>query len=88
MLTNEATRVLGTEVDLRAAWPNAAAMSLAERWASDAPADEGTYQRALANLKQLDFVGFTERLDEDARDLAALLGFETDTVPRANAATG
>jgi hypothetical protein len=84
-LTNAATRILGTEVDVRAAWPNASAMSLAERWALQVPPDEGTYQRALENLKQLDFVGFTERLEEDARDLAALLRFEVDEVPRANA---
>ncbi len=51
------------------------------------PADEFTYGRALRRLTELDFVGFTERLDEDASRLSALLGIETSEVPRENAAS-
>jgi hypothetical protein len=84
-LSNNATRQLGVDFDLRGAWPNAEAMNLAAFWAQAAPIDESVYARAEARLAELDFVGFTERFERDCQELARRLGFIAGAIPFENA---
>jgi tRNA (mo5U34)-methyltransferase len=82
---NIVTRMLGIDIDMRSLWPDANAMGLAIKLAWDAPLTEETYQRAVARLDEMDFVGFTERLEQDCCELARLLGFGDALVPFENA---
>jgi hypothetical protein len=83
-LSNVATRMLGAEIDLRPIANDMLATNFASSLAWQSPADESTYRRALTNLAQLDFIGFTERMGDDVRRLGSLLGLPIQDVPRVN----
>lgn len=80
-LSNIATRLLGSELDLRALYPDVDLMLAANIATLATPADAFTYRRALKRLGEIDFVGFTERMEADCRALAMRLGIAFETVP-------
>ena len=59
-------------------------MGIAINLAWEAPVTEETYQRAVTRLDEMDFVGFTERLGADCRELGRLLGLGNEAVPLEN----
>ncbi len=83
-LTDAATRLFGADIDLRPVLADRELMTKAHKLAWETKADEFTYRRALARIAELDFVGFTERMQDDCRRLAELLGFTIDSVPVEN----
>lgn len=56
--------------------------ALADDWDADRPADGEALARAVANLRALDFVGVTERLDGGLAALAGRMGWEPPAGPR------
>jgi hypothetical protein len=83
-LINMMTRYLGCSIDLRKAEGNVEHMLAAHACAIGEPPDEFTFQRAVKRLKEIDFVGLTETLDDDLPRLMTILGLPNTNVPREN----
>lgn len=83
-LNNVATRILGSEVDLRPVAGDVEALERVNTLVWETEADDFTFGRALDRLSRLDFVGFTERFEQDSRRLALLLRLPIGEIPRRN----